>query len=126
MKAVYGGRPSGEVTGRHFLASQSLPVPQKVSLICMESEPVIGWCVPTIAKIQLKFTGVVRHIMSWLKHISQGRKDVRQHTTRCHPPHFSTAVYNTPDGQSGGVPRSATTPIMISVRSTRAESGVIR
>jgi DNA-binding LacI/PurR family transcriptional regulator len=67
------------VAVRHFLASRSFPVPQKVSLVCMESEPVIGWCVPTIAQIQLKFTGVVRHIMSWLNHISQGRKDVRQH-----------------------------------------------
>lgn len=64
---------------RHFLATRGLRVPQDVSLICMDNDPVINWCVPTIANIRLESKNVVRHLMSWAKNISHCKKDVRQH-----------------------------------------------
>ena len=89
------------VAACHFLATRGLRVPRDVSLICMDSDPVIDWCIPAIARIRLEFKNVVRHILSWANNISQGKRDVRKH--------FFQGEY-VPGGTVGPAPAAAVRP----------------
>ena len=63
----------------HFLATRRLRVPQDVSLIFLGHEPNFEWCVPTVTRMQQDFSQLVRCILRWANHVSQGKRDLRQH-----------------------------------------------
>ena len=63
---------------QQYLATHGIRVPQQVSLICTDSDPVFAWCTPTISHIRWEADPLVRRIVRWAANVSQGRKDLRQ------------------------------------------------
>ena len=63
---------------QQFLASHAIRVPQQVSLICTDADPVFAWCNPTISHISWESDPLVRRIVRWAANVSQGREDRRQ------------------------------------------------
>lgn len=61
-----------------FLARRGIPVPEKVSLICTDPDPVFDWCKPTISHIRWDAGPLVRRIVRWAANVSHGRTDARQ------------------------------------------------
>lgn len=66
---------------QQFLAGSGLRVPQQVSLICTDADPIFEWCLPTIAHIRWDSAPVVRRIVRWAAAVSRGRKDLTQTLT---------------------------------------------
>lgn len=67
---------------QQFLARRGLRVPEKVSLVCTDSDPTFAWCMPSIAHIGWDSRPVVRRIVRWAAAVSQGQRDVRQTSVR--------------------------------------------
>lgn len=65
-----------------FLAARGLSVPGDVSLVCSDADPTFAWCEPTVAHIHWDPEPVVRRIVRWANHVSQGRHDIEQTATR--------------------------------------------
>ena len=61
-----------------FLARRGLRVPEDVSLVCTDDEPLLGWCLPGISHIRWDRRLVVRRMVGWVGSLSRGEKDERQ------------------------------------------------
>lgn len=61
-----------------FLARRGLRVPEDVSLVCTDDEPLLGWCLPGISHIRWDRRLVVQRMVRWVGNLSRGEKDVRQ------------------------------------------------
>ncbi len=70
------------VAALQFLARRGLRVPEDVSLISSDYDPTFAWCEPSIAHIRWDYRPVVRRIVRWAAHISQGKEDFRQTLTK--------------------------------------------
>lgn len=70
------------VAAQRFLLHEGLRVPQDVSLVCADDDPVFSWCRPTVACIRWKSAALAHRILRWAEHVQQGRGDRRQSTTR--------------------------------------------
>ncbi len=69
------------VAAQQFLAEGGIRVPQQVSLVCKDANPVFEWCQPTIAHIRWDSAPVVRRIVRWAVAVSRGRTDKKQTLT---------------------------------------------
>ena len=63
---------------QQFLAQRKLRVPQDVSLICTDADPVFAWCPQSIAHIRWDSVPAVRRIVRWVAKVAVGEKDLRQ------------------------------------------------
>lgn len=81
---------------RQFLSRRRLRVPDDVSLICTDDSPDFKWCLPPVSHIRWDSRPLVRRILKWAAHISQGKEDLRQTET---PAEF------VPGGTIGPAPR---------------------
>ena len=61
-----------------FLIDRNLRVPQDISLVSTDADPVFAWCNPPIAHIHWDAQPVVRRIVRWAMGVSQGKRDTRQ------------------------------------------------
>lgn len=61
-----------------FLARRGIRIPEDVSLIYTEADPIFAWCVPSIAHIRVDYSTVSKHILRWAKNMGLGKKDIRQ------------------------------------------------
>lgn len=66
---------------QQFLAGRRLRVPEDVSLVCTDADPMFTWCRPSITHIRWDSSPVVRRIVRWAANVSQGKKDLRQSLT---------------------------------------------
>lgn len=66
------------VATQQFLAGRGIRVPQTVSLICTDANPVFVWCQPSIAHIRWDARPLVRRIVRWAATVSRGGRDVKQ------------------------------------------------
>ncbi len=66
------------VAVQQFLAQRKLRVPQDVSMICTDADPVFDWCHQTIAHIRWDSAPVVKRIVRWVAKVAQGEVDRRQ------------------------------------------------
>ena len=69
------------VAVQQFLAEGGIRVPEQVSLVCTDADPVFAWCLPTVAHIRWAPAPVVRRIVRWAVAVSRGLKDVKQTLT---------------------------------------------
>ncbi len=69
------------VATQQFLANRGIRVPEQVSLVCFDSDPSFEWCTPTIAHIRWEIGPVIRRLVQWATHVSQGRQDLKQTLT---------------------------------------------
>lgn len=61
-----------------FCLAHGLRVPEDVSLLCGDPDPVFDWCQPSIAHIQWDHRAIVRRIVRWVDNVSQGKDDRRK------------------------------------------------
>lgn len=66
------------VATHQFLASRGIRVPQRVSLVCTDADPVFGWCRPAISHIRWDAAPVIRRVVRWAATVSLGREDLKQ------------------------------------------------
>ena len=66
---------------KHHLSRQGIEAPEDVSLICTDPDGTFVWCRPSIAHIAWDNLPVVRRVVRWAKHVSQGKNDIRQSLT---------------------------------------------
>ncbi len=66
------------IAAMQFLASKGIRVPEKISLICTDPDPVFAWCKPTIAHISWDSDQLIKRIVRWAAHVSKGREDTNQ------------------------------------------------
>jgi len=66
------------VAVQHFLARHNLRVPEDVSLVCANHDPLYDWCRPQVARIQWDADAVVKRVISWVAKVAAGKSDTRQ------------------------------------------------
>ena len=66
------------VATQQFLAGRGIRVPQHVSLVCTDADPIFAWCTPSISHIGWDTHTLVRRIVSWAATVSRGGRDVKQ------------------------------------------------
>ena len=66
------------IAALQFLARRGLRVPEDVSLVSTDDEPLLGWCLPEISHIRWDRQQVVRRIVRWVDHLSRGNEHARQ------------------------------------------------
>ena len=69
---------SFSVATQQFLAGRGLRVPQQVSLLCTDADPVFAWCMPPVSHISWDTKTVVRRIARWAATASRGGRDIKQ------------------------------------------------
>lgn len=67
---------------QQFLATRGLRAPEDLSLICSDGDPHFNWCRPSVAHIRWDSHQVIRRVVRWAAHVSQGRANIRQTLTR--------------------------------------------
>lgn len=63
---------------QQFLARRGLRVPEDVSLVCSDADPIFEWQVPSVAHIRSDSAPWVRHVLRWAARVSSGRPYYRQ------------------------------------------------
>ncbi len=67
---------------QQFLASRRLRVPEDVSLVSTDADPTFNWCQSPVAHIRWDSRPVVRRVVRWATHMSNGKRDLRQALTK--------------------------------------------
>jgi DNA-binding LacI/PurR family transcriptional regulator len=65
----------------HFLASNRIAVPDEVSIVCINSDPNLMWCEPSVAHIHWDHRLVMRRVLRWADNLGRGKHDRRQTLT---------------------------------------------
>jgi len=63
-----------------FLAQRGFRVPGDVSLVCTESDESLEWCSPTVSHIRWDRNLLIRRVLRWAKHLSEGKMDKRAYS----------------------------------------------
>jgi len=66
---------------KYHLSRRGIEAPEDVSLICTDPDRTFAWCRPSIAHITWDHLQVVRRVVRWANHVSQGKNDVGQTLT---------------------------------------------
>jgi len=75
---------------QQFLAQRRIRVPQDVSMICTDADPIFDWCQPPISHIRWDSNPVVRGIVRWATNVSRGKRDLGQSLTQAEFVHGGT------------------------------------
>jgi hypothetical protein len=67
---------------QQFLLNRGIRVPQDISLLCTDGDPVFAWCKPAISHIKWDHRPVVRRIVRWANNVASGKDDRRQSLTK--------------------------------------------
>jgi DNA-binding LacI/PurR family transcriptional regulator len=70
------------VATQQFLARRRLRVPEEVSLVCLDANPVFEWCRPSVAHVRWDQSPVLRRVVEWAKHVASNKRDLRETLTR--------------------------------------------
>lgn len=63
---------------QQFLLNRGIRVPQDISLVCTDGDPVFAWCKPAISHIRWDSRLLVRRIVRWANNVAGGKDDRRQ------------------------------------------------
>lgn len=61
-----------------FCLARRLRVPEDVSLVCTDADPVFSWCRRKVAHIDWNRGPVLRRVFDWADQLSRGKRDWRQ------------------------------------------------
>lgn len=56
-----------------FLARHGIKVPEHVSLVCSDSDAMVDWCHPPIARMQWDSTPIARNVVHWVNAVRKGK-----------------------------------------------------
>ena len=66
------------ITVQQYLARRGFSVPQDVSLICSDDDPVFAWCAPPVSCVHWALPPLVSRIVRWVDSVARGKDDRRQ------------------------------------------------
>lgn len=58
-----------------FLGRRSIKVPEQVSLVSSEYDPLLSWCHPCIAYFHWDYKLVIRRVLRWVDNVRKGKPD---------------------------------------------------
>jgi DNA-binding LacI/PurR family transcriptional regulator/DNA-binding transcriptional regulator YhcF (GntR family) len=61
-----------------FCLDRRLRVPEDLSLVCTDADPVFSWCRRSVAHIDWNRGPVLRRVFQWADQLSRGKTDLRQ------------------------------------------------
>lgn len=61
-----------------FCLARRLRVPEDLSLVCTDADPVFSWCRRSVAHIDWNRGPVLRRVFQWADQLSRGKSDLRQ------------------------------------------------
>ncbi len=67
--------PTKYVSAMQHLARMGVVAPEKISMICMDPEPLFSWCEPSISHIQWDHTEVIERVVRWVRSLAGGKED---------------------------------------------------
>lgn len=70
--------PAFYISVQQFLARQRILVPEQVSLLCTDPDPVFTWSVPTISHIAWDYRPIVQRVLRWADNVARGKDDRHQ------------------------------------------------
>lgn len=79
--ALVVGEPAFGIAALQFLGRLGMRVPEDVSLVFSDPNPVFDWCEPMIAHIRWNRRPVVNRVVRWAANVSRGKNDRRQTLT---------------------------------------------
>lgn len=79
-----------------FCLTRRLRVPEDLSLVCTDADPIFAWCRRSVAHIDWSRGPVLRRVFQWADGLSRGQPDVRQ---------VSSVAKFVPGDTMGPVPR---------------------
>jgi len=81
-----------------FCLTRRLRVPEDLSLVCTDADPIFAWCRRSVAHIDWSRGPVLRRVFQWADGLSRGQPDVRQ---------VSSVAKFVPGDTMGPVPRGS-------------------
>ncbi len=63
---------------QQYLARQRILVPEQVSLLCNDPDPIFNWSVPAISHIAWDYHPIVQRVLRWANNVALGKDDRRQ------------------------------------------------
>ena len=66
----------------YALSQRGLRIPEDVSLICTDSDPVFAWCQPSVAHMDWDYRPTIRRTVRWVNNVGHGKNDRRQTNTK--------------------------------------------
>lgn len=81
-----------------FCLARRLRVPEDLSLVCTDADPIFAWCRRSVAHIDWSRGPVMRRVFQWADGLSRGQGDVRQ---------VSSVAKFVPGDTIGPVPKKA-------------------
>jgi DNA-binding LacI/PurR family transcriptional regulator len=76
--ALILGEPRLFASTQQHLAARGILAPKDVSLVSLSMNPVLDWCLPTIAHLHVDQKRIVRHVVRWVGKVAIGKQDRRQ------------------------------------------------
>lgn len=67
-----------------FFARRGIKVPQQVSLVSTDDDPVLAWCHPGIAHMRWDSRPIVRRVLRWVDAVRKGKPDRETQQPRPH------------------------------------------
>jgi DNA-binding LacI/PurR family transcriptional regulator len=66
------------VSALHYLSARGLRVPQDVSMICHDADPVFDWQMPVVSHLHWDSRLLTRHVLRWVRQVARGKASRRQ------------------------------------------------
>lgn len=63
---------------QHELTLRGIPIPERVSIACMDGSSYFKWYRPTIAHTHWEMKPVTRRIIAWATNVSRGKQDIKK------------------------------------------------
>lgn len=63
---------------QQFLAQKKILVPQEVSMISLDDDPLFRWCIPAVSRFKWEGAPIVAHTLRWAESVQKGEVDIEQ------------------------------------------------
>lgn len=78
--ALIVSEPAVYLEAERHLAQKGIAVPEQVSMLCTEYDPVFSWHKPLPSHIASDFLPVINRVLRWVNNVALGKKDLSQKT----------------------------------------------
>lgn len=72
--------PAVFVASELYFSLLGISVPEQVSLLCLDFDPMFTWFDPQVSHIQWSLQPVLNRVVRWATHVANGKEDKRQTT----------------------------------------------
>lgn len=76
--AMFFSEPQLYVSALHYFSARGLRVPQDVSMICHDADPVFNWQMAMVSHLHWDSRLLTRHVLRWVRQVARGKASRRQ------------------------------------------------